>query len=407
MDSIQKMPKWALVAVGVVLIGLLGWGMVRFALGDKLSSGEETGKTNVVVFPDGEEDKTQVTKLEEMTQAARQTSSANDYWNSLNAESGEAEGGLASTNRSLPQGGRSRGGSQDEYLDPSVYSELEIYYIRRGIKTKAEIDAKHAELKAIDEANQRQYDEMMNRSSSDPDSIYFARMERAYQLAQKYSQDPDKVEEQQPADPAEPEPRRIEVETKAIPSTTLAEDGIISSLESGSMSGGINHVDGEIVVSPAKATFLKSETIVSGQRVIMRLVQDLRLSDGTLIPSNTHVTGICSIKSRLEIKISTVNYGGRIYYTDIDVFDNDGTEGIYCPVIVDKKAGKKVGQQVAQIATQVAGTVASVASPYAGMVARSGTQDLMSLTIDSNGNKSVKVSAGYEFYVFENTEKDK
>lgn len=403
-DNMQKMPKWAVVSIGVVLIAVIGWGMYAFAFGGKEDSREASaGQGNSVsVFPDGVEDTKEQSKLEVLDHAAKR-GSANDYWNSLAGETPE-DGGLASTPReeAAPRNG-GKGKQGGEHLDPNVYSELEIYYITRGIRTKEEVDRKHAELKEMQEEAERRRRED-ERSAVDQDSIYFARMERAYQLAQKYSQEPDKAAE--PELPAEPEPRRIDVEQKAIPSTTLVDDGIITSLESGSMSGGINKVDGQVIVTPVKATFLKSETVVGGQRVIMRLMQDLRLSDGTLIPSNTHVSGICSIGSRLEIKISTVNYGGRIYYTDIDVYDNDGTQGIYCPVIVDGKSGKKVGKQVAQIATQVAGTVASMSSPYAGMLARTGTGDLMSLTIDSQGNKSVKVSAGYEFYMFENVEKD-
>lgn len=405
MDSVQKMPRWVIVVAGLVFVGLMGWGMVKFAFGDSAKKNDVPKKADIE-FPDGAEDTKSQSKLEELSAAAKKasTTSVNDYWNSLGGDSPE-EGGLVSSSRQGTSGGRrGKASVSDEYLDPSVYSEIEIYYIQRGIKTKAEIDRHHAEMKAIEEEKERARREIESRSTIDEDSIYFARMERAYQIAQKYSQEPDKTPE--PA-AAEPEPRKIDVEQKSIPSTTLAEDGIITSLESGSMSGGINHVDGEIIVSPVKATFLKSETVVTGQRVIMRLMQDLRLSDGTLIPANTHVSGICNIGSRLEIKISTINYGGRIFYTDIDVFDNDGTEGIYCPVIVDNKSGKKVAKQVAQVATQVAGTVASMSSPYAGMLARTGSQDLMSLSIDSQGNKSVKVFAGYEFYMFENTEKDK
>lgn len=409
MDGLQKVPKWVLVAGGVVLIGLLGWGMVRFAFGDKLSKPKEE-KQKIIDFPDANEEEKVLSKVEQAAQSVKQSgSSANDYWNSLAGGESNSDGGLASSSSASAKGssGGSDGSYNGEYLDPSVYSELEIYYIKRGIRTKAEVDRKHEELRRIDEENERAMQELAGKQEQNSDSAYFARLERAYQMAQKYTREPDEVNAPAPQQEAEPEPRKIDVEVKSIPSTTLAEDGIITSLETGPVSGGVNRVDGQMVVSPAKATFLKSETLVPGQRVIMRLMQDLRLSDGTLIPSNTHVSGICSIGSRLEIKISTINYGGRIYYTDIDVFDNDGTEGIYCPVIVDKKAGKKLGRQIAQAATQIAGTVASASSPYAAMVARTGTQELMSLSIDSQGNKSVKVSAGYEFYMFENTEDKK
>lgn len=293
------------------------------------------------------------------------------------------------------------------YLDPSEYTEMEIYYITRNLKSKEAIDAEHKSRREEHERQRRQAEEArLKEERENSDSAYFARMERQYAFAaemqRKYGGgDADAV---QPVDetPAEPQDRRIDVKASVLPSAVLADDGIITSLDADPTVGGVGP-DGRPVQAPAKATFLKSEKLVSGQRVIMRLLQDLHLSDGTVIPANTHVSGTCNVGSRLKISIKTVNYGGHIYYVDIDIYDNDGTEGIYCPVIVQDRAGRsarRVVQNAGQSAASAVSSMAALTSRYASSVAASAMNEVIR-SIDSNGNVTVSVSAGYEFYVFE------
>ena len=127
----------------------------------------------------------------------------------------------------------------------------------------------------------------------------------------------------------------------------------------------------------------------------------------TLIPANTHVKGICNIGDRLKISVTTINYGGKIYYTNLDIYDNDGTEGIYCPVIVNSrrdKSGKRIGKTALQEAASIASSALS-SNPYLGRIAGQGIREITQ-SIDMNGNISVSVTSGYEFFVFENMEKN-
>lgn len=405
-DWLQSLPKPVLVILAIALISLLGYGMFVFVAGDKLDKKEEIQTQGSVLldFPDGTEVAVADSKLDELHDAdkpRRGRSSADDYWSSL-AEA--EEGGLLVGEKEetlTPDGKIIYNG---EVLDPAVYTELEIYYITKGLKTRQEIDKEKAELKAInDNVERRRREDNKRHEEMYSDSAYYARMEKAFQLAQKYSQPQDTVAADTAA-PAE-EPRRIELDRplSKIASTSLHNDDIISSLDSPSSEVSVNE-DGSISVSPAKATFLKTEKLVSGQRVIMRLVQDLHLSDGTMIPANTHVSGICRLGDRLNITITTINYGGRIYYTNIDVYDNDGTEGIYCPVIVDDKAGKssrRLGRQLGKTASSLIGGAATLANPYVGLMTGR-TLNEVTRSIDSEGNMNVTVSSGYEFYVYEN-----
>lgn len=408
---IASLPRPVQILGVLALFVVMGYGFVRFAFGDKIAKKEaaETQNQSVILdFPDGAEDNKVIGKLEELKRSeSEKHSDVNQYWESLASDDSQGDGGLMSSG--------SKTDTQDkeyyykgQFLDPTVYSELERYYITHGIESKESIDRKHEELRQIDEENKREREERKKAHAENSDSAYFARMERVYQIAQKYTQEPDRTVEQEEALPTEPEPRKIEIQTpNTIPSTVFSSDDIITSLDSDTPVNS-SGLDNKPNVSPAKATFLKNETLVNGQRVIMRLMQDLKLSDGTVIPSNTHINGICKISSRLKIEVNTINYGGRIYYTNLDVYDNDGTEGIYCPVIVmdqAEKSARKISKKAGNTAANILGTIASAANPYASNLTKSAMNEIVQ-SIDENGNVSVAVSSGYEFYMFEDIEEE-
>lgn len=421
---VQSLPKSVQILLAIVLVFLLGFLVVRYGFNIKPSAQEETHEQrNIIIdFPDAPEEKVSTAgRLDEISRMAsqmnRSNNAANDYWERLGAKNGKEEEGvgglLADDNGSVSNAGT----VSKENLDPTVYSEQEIFYITHNIYSKAEIDARHEAARREGEERERKAVAVQKKSeaeiAAERDSIYFARLEKTMSIVNKTSlpQDAAAPAEQVPAEEnLEPEPRKIDLADHSIPSATLLGDDIISSLEDNSLIGGTNELNGEIITVPAKATFLKSETLVSGQRVIMRLLQDLRLSDGTLIPANTHVPGICTVGSRLKIEIKTINYGGKIYYTNITVYDNDGTEGIYCPIVATKES-KKAADRVSSSTASRVGSIANrifATNPYAnviGGVATAGISEI-SRMINSEGQVTVAVTAGYEFYMFENRDKD-
>lgn len=406
-EKIKNAPKGLLIMGGITLLVLLLFGIYKFAIEDMIKpKAAETEKPQIVIdFPDANEDGKDLSKLDEIRhlENTKSRSRASDYWNSLGPDGDD--GGLVSSN--TDSGNRGENYYNGQYLDPNIYSDIERYYIKNGTWTIEEVDAKHAEeARKRAEQNSNRGQEL---TQEQRDSIYFARMEKAYGLAQKYTSQPDAaVPAPAPAEVKEPEEelKHIEVEKKSLPSTTLRQEDIISSLEA-TTPGTIGETLDEENLIPAKATFLKTESLVSGQRVVMRLMQDLQLSDGTIIPANTHIKGICDVSNRLKISVTTINYGGKIYYTNLDIYDNDGTEGIYCPVIVagrKDKSGQRLGKTALSEAASIASSALS-ANPYLGRMAGQSIREITQ-SIDVNGNISVSVTSGYEFYVFENLEKN-
>ncbi len=400
LDWIRSLPKAVQITFFAALLAVMVFLFVRLTFGDRLAAAraeKEEDVPAVIEFPDAEEKNDMESKLDELQrdELTRSTgrSSASEYWDSLAEE--ETGGLLSSGGSAADDGGASHGGS----LDPDEYTPEEIDNIRKGYITKGEVDRSHAA------ARERERRDAQSRADEDAraDSLYNARLQKALAAAGISAGTAPAVTPAAPAEetPAEEEPRRIDVQASrsAIPTATLASDGIVTSLDDGTAAAG---GAGEAVTTPAKATFLRTETVTGGQRVIMRLMQDLALSDGTLIPANTHITGTCKVGKRLNIEVTAINYGGRIYYTKLDVYDNDGTEGIYCPVTVSGRSRRRMTRAIGQTAAQAAGTVLS-GNVYAGNLARQGVNEIAQ-SIDDEGNVSVNVSAGYEFYIFENTD---
>lgn len=402
---ITGLPKAIQILLAVTVLSLLAYCVYSFVFGkdkelQEVSSAQVLLEVPAASIDDKEMSRMETYRKDNLTGAV----SAADFWDQLDGGNtgglivGQNDGGLLASPA-----------KEEEYLDPNEYSEMEMYYIREGTKTKEEIDAEHAQRRR-EEAEREAAERSRNGSSAreNSDSAYFARMEKAYELAMKYSSNPqsEPIQPEGSSEPQDEEPRRIEIpKPTALPDNALVGDGVISSLERESV--GVIYEDGDITLRPALATFLKSERVTAGQRVVMRLKEEMKLSDGTVIPANTHVTGICSVGNRLGIEISTVNYGGRIYRTDMSVYDNDGTEGIYCPVIEQKKGNKAAGKIAGQAATGLASTAATLftGNPYVGRIASSSINELSRMTL-SDGSVSINIVAGYEFYIFENIKKN-
>lgn len=404
LDRFGKLPKWGQYSVGAAVVLVIGGVIFYSMFGMKPKAVEEEPEVILLDMPDaaidnryGDETRLQAYRDGELM-GRMNSSPVEDYWNSLGNDLVSKESELADPDANLDSGG---------------YSELEKYYIRNGLKTKAEIDAEHARTNAT-------FDELIAKYNSSPvaaveppmtqaqkDSAYFARMERAYELAMRYST-PAAAQDEPAESPEEAEAeRRVELEEPAvIPFDSFGGDGIISSLDAPADDGMV-HYAGGVSRRPVKATFLKTETLSDGQRVIIRLMQDLFLSDGTMIPANTHITGICKFSRRLMINVTMLHYGGRMFPADISVYDNDGTEGIYCPTVETNKKAKKVVKDVAQGVVGAAGTAVGTfltGNPFIGTVATRGINSITS-SMNSDGTVSVNVSSGYEFYVFENEKK--
>ena len=183
-------------------------------------------------------------------------------------------------------------------------------------------------------------------------------------------------------------------ELKSVDLKPSGPDGIITSLEDIEDFDKIHYRDSGSY--PVKCMFLRDEKVKSGQRIIFRLMEDLEV-DGTLLPANTRISAVCTIGERLFMEVGSVEYGGHIVRLGYSAYDTDGTIGIYCPETGAVSAGK-------QIKDDAVNTVSSAISGFFGQIGNAFVRTGANLLQSGDGVTSVNVAAGYEFYIYKESE---
>jgi len=99
----------------------------------------------------------------------------------------------------------------------------------------------------------------------------------------------------------------------------------------------------ESATGAIQAEIYETTTVLSGNRVKIRLLEDTRLN-GRPIPRNTFVYGICRTDNeRLQIEVQQVQVSGHFIPVKITVCDLDGLPGLYVPDNASRKITKEVG----------------------------------------------------------------
>lgn len=200
-----------------------------------------------------------------------------------------------------------------------------------------------------------------------------------------------------PATPAPaPEPEEEEEETTPTPAPVRKTGGISSLDDWGTVDGitGLDSEDQYVTIDnsrPVKVMFVKDQKITSGQRVTLRLLDDIA-AEGVLIPKNTHLTAQCTIGERLTLKVSNIEINGKILSLGYSAFDNDGNEGLYCPESREKKDDKTIKDQGGNIGTSL---LQSAMPGVASQILNTGT----SIIRNAGGVKAAQISAGYKFFL--------
>ncbi|SFE30575.1 conjugative transposon protein TraM [Spirosoma endophyticum] len=97
-----------------------------------------------------------------------------------------------------------------------------------------------------------------------------------------------------------------------------------------------------------KAMVFSDQTIISGGRVTLRLLESITLR-GRMIPEGTRLYGVANFGGqRVNIAINQVQVEGRILPMKLTVFDMDGLSGIYVPNVVGVQQGRQAVSQAGQ-----------------------------------------------------------
>ena len=84
-----------------------------------------------------------------------------------------------------------------------------------------------------------------------------------------------------------------------------------------------------------------SDGLETQRNVRIRLIEPMQ-AGATVIPAHTIITGQARIGERLDVAITSIEYMGRIYPTEIAVYDVDGQRGIAIPPSMEVNALKEI-----------------------------------------------------------------
>ena len=207
----------------------------------------------------------------------------------------------------------------------------------------------------------------------------------------------------------EPEPEEYtyeahpEAEAEPTPEPVkIRKTGTLSGFDDewGNLSKGVKGLDDRTQflsssdIKPVKVAFIKEEKLQSGQRVTLRLLDDM-YADGIIIQKNSHVSATCQVGNRLTLTVNRVEVNGDIHELHYVAVDNDGNEGLYCPQTQQQELGGQLTNDAVSIANQAIMSKLGGAGNIISGVVSSGAQVVSSVA----GKKTATVSSGYTFYL--------
>ena len=134
--------------------------------------------------------------------------------------------------------------------------------------------------------------------------------------------------------------------------------------------GGITHAD----IPTVRACVAATQVIRVGSTVRLRLLEPVRI-DGTVIPRNTPVYGTATISGmRLQLVVSSVEYGGQIFAVEASAYDLDGQPGLNVPNSRERTALKEALASVGQTAGTSVNVTRSAGQQVLSTVAQGGLQ---------------------------------
>ena len=134
--------------------------------------------------------------------------------------------------------------------------------------------------------------------------------------------------------------------------------------------GGVAHADTPTV----RACVASTQVIRAGSTVQLRLLEAVRIDD-TVIPRNTPLYGLATISGmRLQVTVSSVEYGGRIFAVEAVAYDMDGQPGLNIPNSRERTALKEALASVGQTAGTSVNVTRSAGQQVLSELARGGLQ---------------------------------
>ena len=208
-----------------------------------------------------------------------------------------------------------------------------------------------------------------------PDPLELA--EEQYKLARKYLGGGVAVDEETVEPTKQRKDSRLSVmrpvregEVEASTLDTRADFTIERNLGFLTAAGDVAHAD----IPTVRACVAQTQIIRAGSTVQLRLLEAVRI-DGVTIPRNTLLYGLATISGmRLQVVVSSVEYGGRIFAVEAVAYDLDGQPGLNVPNSRERTALKEALASVGQTAGTSVNVTRSAGQQVLSELARGGLQ---------------------------------
>ena len=258
--------------------------------------------------------------------------------------------------------------------DPALRAAEANRAMQRQVQGFYAAPQRNAEVEALKEqvaALQSQLDA----ERQQPDPLELA--EEQYKLARKYLGGGTAVGEEAVEQAKQRKDSRLSVmrpvregEVEASTLDTRADFTVERNLGFLTAAGGVAHADTPTV----RACVASTQVIRAGSTVQLRLLEAVRIDD-TVIPRNTPLYGLATISGmRLQVTVSSVEYGGRIFAVEAVAYDLDGQPGLNVPNSRERTALKEALASVGQTAGTSVNVTRSAGQQVLSELARGGLQ---------------------------------
>lgn len=258
--------------------------------------------------------------------------------------------------------------------DPALRAAEANRAMQRQVQGFYAAPQRNAEVEALKEqvaALQSQLDA----ERQQPDPLELA--EEQYKLARKYLGGGTAVGEEAVEQAKQRKDSRLSVmrpvregEVEASTLDTRADFTVERNLGFLTAAGGVAHADTPTV----RACVASTQVIRAGSTVQLRLLEAVRI-DGVTIPRNTPLYSLATIAGmRLQVMVSSVEYGGRIFAVEAVAYDLDGQPGLNVPNSRERTALKEALASVGQTAGTSVNVTRSAGQQVLSELARGGLQ---------------------------------
>ncbi|WP_416988963.1 conjugative transposon protein TraM [Alistipes dispar] len=130
----------------------------------------------------------------------------------------------------------------------------------------------------------------------------------------------------------------------------------------------------EADIPTVRACIARAQVVRAGSTVCLRLLEAVRIGEA-VIPRNTPLYGTASFGGdRLQIVVSSVEYGGRIFAVEAAAYDTDGQRGLNVPNSRERAALKEALASAGQTAGTSVNITRSAGQQVLSELARGGVQ---------------------------------